>query len=193
MTPTVTRWNSLYDAIRRLLKFEAKLEDICVALNTSAFSSIDIQYLKEYIIVMEPIALAIDFLQADGIFYGFLLPTLVTIKLKYKKIELGDNSVIKQSILDDILLSVEKRFINFYTLNNLSYPAIIASVSHPEVKLKWFNVISETTELNKIDVHNILLSAINEISICDCSQEEVTTRKNSFLEYSSGNLKTKYF
>lgn len=142
---------------------------------------------------MEPIALAIDFLQADGIFYGFLLPTLVTIKLKYKKIELGDNSVIKQSILDDILLSVEKRFINFYTLNNLSYPAIIASMSHPEVKLKWFNVISETTELNKIDVHNILLSAINEISICDCSQEEVTTRKNSFLEYSSGNLKTKYF
>ncbi|KAI8115891.1 hypothetical protein CVS40_11963 [Lucilia cuprina] len=126
---------------------------------------------------MEPISMAIDFLQADYILYGFLLPTLVTIKLKYKKMSTNECSVIKQNIID------ERRFIDFFKLNKLAHYAILASVCHPEVKLKWFNVISQTIEMNKYEVHEIVISAMNAVEISENIHQENFVKKFVFLEY----------
>lgn len=139
---------------------------------------------------MEPIALAIDFLQTEGIFYGFLLPTLVTIKLKLRKIVLNDGGVIKKNILEQVLASVERRFHDFFTLNEMSYHAIIASVSHPDIKLKWYNVISETSQLKKFDIHEIIISEMNKVGVArNIQAQNVVKTSLSFLEYEKGKTK----
>lgn len=72
--PCPTRWNSLFDAISRLLKFSSKLNVLLEKLNiNSSFKDSEIEYLKEYCVIMKPIATALDYLQGDqNCFYGQL-------------------------------------------------------------------------------------------------------------------------
>lgn len=47
--PVVTRWNSLYDAIKQLLSCEGNLNKVCQLLKMSQFKDSEILYLKEYL------------------------------------------------------------------------------------------------------------------------------------------------
>ncbi|KAF0758406.1 Uncharacterized protein FWK35_00011207 [Aphis craccivora] len=63
--PCPTRWNSLYDALSQLLKFKDKLNIIFQHLNVNtSFKDIELVYLDELIILLKPIACALDCLQA---------------------------------------------------------------------------------------------------------------------------------
>lgn len=192
LTPTITRWNSMFDAIKRIIKYESKINDVCEILKTTHFANIDFDYIKEYIQILEPISLALDFLQSDGIFYGFLLPTLVTLKLKYQKLILLNNTkIIKQAIIVDLLSAIHKRFEAYYLLNSESYGSIIASVCHPEVKMKWFNVISQTAEIKtKHEIYQIVLSEMQTVECKNCveatNSSHLLENSSSFLDYGIG-------
>lgn len=107
-TPSVTRWNSQFDAIKQvseaLEKKIHKVNKICMDSKISPFTNIDNEILKEYILVMSPIAISLDFLQAeDKAYFGVLLPTLYFIKKELTDIKEQGTLKYANSLMDYIL------------------------------------------------------------------------------------------
>ena len=134
-----TRWNSKYNAVKRLLEFTGKIGSICDKLELPKLKPIEIDFLKEYI--MEPIATILDQLQGDQKCYnGMLLPKLIQLRHKLNTMT-GDNNLTYCSPLVNSLLSgLTTRFASIFSLDT-SVPetknAILAAVAHPHYKLKW--------------------------------------------------------
>ena len=78
ITHGATRWNSNYDAVKRLLQIGAKLNDVCQAANTPEFKKSKLECLHEYVSIMQPVAAALDKLQGEikAAYFGNILPTL---------------------------------------------------------------------------------------------------------------------
>ena len=82
--PCITRWNSLYDSLKVLSLNKDKLPKLMMELKLPLFNINDILFLEEYLICIEPIAVALDKLQGEfGIYYGVLLPTLMFVTNNY--------------------------------------------------------------------------------------------------------------
>ncbi len=80
--PVPIRWNSQYDSIRRILELSEKLGEICDAIKLPKLKKQEIECLEEYVLVMGPIAMAIDKLQGDDVYFGNVFPTLHTVQQK---------------------------------------------------------------------------------------------------------------
>ena len=64
VTPCITKWNSLFDSLQYLLKFElCTLKDLCQKLHLPELNENEVEFLREYCTVLEPITMAIDKLQ----------------------------------------------------------------------------------------------------------------------------------
>uniref|UniRef100_A0A3P9C291 HAT C-terminal dimerisation domain-containing protein n=1 Tax=Maylandia zebra TaxID=106582 RepID=A0A3P9C291_9CICH len=80
MVPTSTRWNSLYEAISRIITIPLnELNPLCVKLGIKCLNEREYQFLKEYCTVMKPLTVALDILQGDECTYRALLPTLTSL------------------------------------------------------------------------------------------------------------------
>lgn len=133
-----TRWNSLFDALCQILKQKEKLEDLFHRLDVkSSFKAIEIEYIEEYVLVLKPIAIAIDRLQEEkNCFFGQLLPTIFTIQTKLKdmkNLQLKHCDSLRLAIID----SLEKRWNSYINLNDEANEAIIAACCHPMFKMRW--------------------------------------------------------
>lgn len=78
LVPCVTRWNSYYDAIKKIVSCdERKLTDVCKALELPPLIHTEVAFLKEYVSVMAPVAAALDILQGEQqCSLWYVLPTL---------------------------------------------------------------------------------------------------------------------
>ena len=66
LTPCITRWNSLFDSLQCLLKFEqCTLKDLCQKLCLPELTESKVEFLCEYCTVLKPIAIAIDKVQGE--------------------------------------------------------------------------------------------------------------------------------
>lgn len=72
--PNATRWNSLFDSIRRLLEFKEKFSEIFKVASLDCPTTSEIQYIEEYIYAMTPVAFALDKLQGEKSLYFGLGP-----------------------------------------------------------------------------------------------------------------------
>ncbi|KAE9521781.1 hypothetical protein AGLY_017832 [Aphis glycines] len=65
-TPNQTRWNCWFDSLKFLLlhfkNSSSKFTKVCDALKLNRFSKNDIEFLEEYVIVMEPLCICLDVL-----------------------------------------------------------------------------------------------------------------------------------
>ena len=93
LVPSITRWNSYYNAVERVVENSlADLNDLCAKLDLRGFNEREIVFLTEYCAVLKPLSRGLDILQGeDNCFYGTLLPTFETIikKINAKKSELS--------------------------------------------------------------------------------------------------------
>lgn len=138
--PAKTRWNSLFDSIEHILRFELKiLNTLMLALDLSQFTQTDYDFLKEYVRVMEPIATAVDNLQSTNSYYAIFLPTLHSVK--YVLDDLGDEMLIYCSpLLECVKEGFHDRFGQFFDLENEQcVAATIAAVTHPHFKTRWLH------------------------------------------------------
>ena len=82
MVPTSTRWNSLYEAISRIITIPMnELNPLCVKLGIKCLNEREYLFLQEYCTVMKPLTVALD-LQGDECTNGALLPTLTSLMSK---------------------------------------------------------------------------------------------------------------
>jgi hypothetical protein len=138
ITPVVTRWNSQYDSIRRILEIgNSKLSDICQALDLPKFKSTEMECLQEYVAVMGPVAIALDKLQGEkDAFFGNIMPTLVTVQQKLTGM-LNKNLKHAEPLVSALLNGLDKRFREELAFTRSAKDKIIASVAHPYFKLRW--------------------------------------------------------
>lgn len=82
LVPTSTRWNSFYDAVKRITEIPMnELNTLCTKLGGKCFKDKEYQFLHEYCTAMKPLTAALDTLQGDCP-YGTLLPTLEVLMQK---------------------------------------------------------------------------------------------------------------
>lgn len=142
----------MYDAISKILKHEEKLNDICNKLSIPLFKKIDIQYLSEYCILMEPVAATLDFLQQEeNLLYGYFLPALVTLKTKLNKIILIDKLKLLKQIAVQMQQSLAKRFQKYFALEPEADEAIVAAVLCPSLKMKWIKPLLTKESYRSVD------------------------------------------
>ena len=134
IVPTVTRWNSYFDAVERITENSVTdLNELCIRLDLRCFSEKELSLLKEYHKVLKPLARGLDILQGeDNCFYGTLLPTLETIlkKVRAMKSEISSTTLGLAICIED---SIQQRFSRVFE----SRDAILSAISHPKFKLKW--------------------------------------------------------
>jgi len=138
--PCQTRWNSKYDALRQLIQLQDKVGQICDAVGTPKLKQTELEFLKEYVSIVEPLAVTLDQLQGDKeCFLGMLLPKLI--QLRYRLSVFSQrNLVYCMPLVSSLLCGLNTRFSSMFNYD-FSVPeakdAILAAVSHPQYKLKW--------------------------------------------------------
>lgn len=164
LTPVVTRWNSTFDAVARLLSCREQLDNLGNKLGfkpENKLSPTDVQYLEEYRMLMKPIAATIDFLQREeNLLYGCLLPSLITLSNKLRKIHISSDMTYLKLAADDLEKNLRRRFSTFFDLSYDSHNAIIASVLTPKLKMRWFNALDKISSTHRTadDIHKIVIA-----------------------------------
>uniref|UniRef100_A0A671WJW0 BED-type domain-containing protein n=1 Tax=Sparus aurata TaxID=8175 RepID=A0A671WJW0_SPAAU len=129
MVPTSTRWNSLYEAISRIITIPMnELNPLCVKLGIKCLNEREYLFLQEYCTVMKPLTVALDILQGDECTYGALLPTL-TIKITNLYSKINTFLVISYCILQAIKIRFDA------VLD--SQEGLLAAATCPKFKLRW--------------------------------------------------------
>lgn len=153
----ITRWNSFYDAIKKIIHCREKVTECFDELKICRLKPIEWKFLEEYVQVMMPLTTALDKLQGEKSCYlGYVAPTIIALKhiLMSKS-----NLVYCKPLSICIIKSIEKRYHFLFNLNDQkSKPYILSSVSHPKFKLNW--VPTQYSETCK----NIFLSECHEIN-----------------------------
>jgi hypothetical protein len=140
ITPGATRWNSQYDAVRRLLQIGinlVKLNEVCQAVHTPEFMKTEYECLNEYVSVMQPIAISLDKLQGEKeAFYGHIMPTLHMLMQKVKAMQ---NKILVhcQPLVTALLDGMQSRFDKELTFSGSVSNKIVAAISHPYFKMRW--------------------------------------------------------
>lgn len=143
--PVITRWNSLYDAVVKLLQHKDVLNDLSEKLSLPSFTAGDIQYLESYKMLVEPIAETLDFLQGEkNIKFGFLLPAYMTLSNKLQKLS-QNNEFALNSMAVELDEKLRKRFSKYFDLAPEADTAVTAAILTPNVKLNWLSVLKRTS------------------------------------------------
>lgn len=184
--PCKTRWNSLYDSVKRLIEFDVELlNQVMNVLKLEEFTRVDIVFLREYVKVMEPIATGIDLLQSDS-YYSFLLPTLTNIKYSLDLLRTEHDLKYCVPLLNEISKGFQQRFGHFFDFNDdRSKAAIITAAVHPYFKTRWihkdYNTDENISEIQQLLIREALIVA-KESAVSAHSQREQHQNKQQEQE-----------
>lgn len=137
--PNDTRWNSYYHAMAKIKQVieqhpEEVVQEVFLALDVVQLRDNEITFVKEYCDVMQPVASALDILQAENkCFIGFLLPTLTSLKCKLSAVK--HCVTLTLPLVDALLDGLATRFAGYSEREDL----IIASLTLPQFRLRWLD------------------------------------------------------
>lgn len=154
--PVVTRWNSFFDSIKKIIHCRQKVNDCFEQLKLCKLKVTEWNFLVEYIKVMEPLTISLDKLQGEKSCYlRYVAPTIITIRHILME---QNNLVYCTSLSNAIIKGLEKRYPFIFDLNHpKSKPYILAAVSHPKFKMEW--IPQQFSEVCK----QLFISECNEI------------------------------
>jgi hypothetical protein len=102
----------------------------------------ELAFIKEYCCVMQPLANALDILQAElKCFFGYILPTLTSLRCKLTAMK--PNLKIAVPLVDAILDGLNSRFEGFETRAD----ALLSTVTLPQFRLRW---LEDTEKKNQV-------------------------------------------
>ena len=186
--PGETRWNSLYDSLKQILKIKNKMTDLTKLLGIKiVLRENDFTYLEEHIECTAPIAEAIDILQGDNIFYGTLLPCLLSLRLKLQILEEKEWKFCNP-ISQCLRYAVNSRFEDYLKLATPeSQNAAMAGLTHPEFKNAWFPCITEEDrgKMEELLKHEIIeeMKANTASGRTEATTSSGRKSRNSFFDF----------
>ncbi|XP_017468362.1 PREDICTED: uncharacterized protein LOC108360538 isoform X2 [Rhagoletis zephyria] len=145
LTLTDVRWPTWYALLTQLLKYKHKIDELCISLNVPNFTKNEIQYLEDFCMILKPIADALEFLQQDNyLYYGYFLPTLVTIKVKLKKLHECRRIKHLHAVAQQMSDALSNRFGKYFEMDSDCNDAIIAAIVCPAVKMRFVEALRES-------------------------------------------------
>uniref|UniRef100_A0A8C6W0S2 HAT C-terminal dimerisation domain-containing protein n=1 Tax=Nothobranchius furzeri TaxID=105023 RepID=A0A8C6W0S2_NOTFU len=179
MVPTSTRWNSLYEAISRILTIPSnELNPMCVKLGIKCFTEKEYQFLKEYISVMKPLTVALDILQGDECPYGALLPTLTS--LMSKTLALKDDLSKMTATLPDVIVKAIKTRFNAVLE---SQEGRLAAATCPKFKLRWLRDECSRVQVKELLITECRTTAAATAEVPQDSQTPASPDKMDFFDF----------
>lgn len=176
--PCVTRWNSMYDSLLQIQQLGTKINTLMQELKLPVFKENEFEFLEEYVVVMKPIAVALDKLQEEeNCYYGCLIPTLLVTKESLSAVK-QNNLQLRccMPLLEAVLSGYTARFQKYLDLDPQIMDAILASVSHPYFKLRWVSLTEggkcDKTEEVKTQLKFSLQMAVRKITSSNVDMEE---------------------
>lgn len=128
---------------------KTKLPLLFEKLEIPYFKETEINYLAEYCRVMAPLASTLDFIQGqDNTYFGYLLPSLISMKNKLLKLKSENLKYGGEIILNALIQGLDKRFKSYLNLEVES--AIIAAVLCPNIKVRWLGCIEYKVSMDAI-------------------------------------------
>ncbi len=141
-------WNCYYDALVKVESFLTQNRDN-LAITFEHFkmkklSSVEEEFLREYIKIMKPLTEALDFFQnEENMSVGCVLPVLSLLKKKIIAFK-DDRTIIHCApLVTSLLKGLEKRFRSFH--ENKSFR--LASISDPHFKFSWVTEEQKTEDI----------------------------------------------
>lgn len=111
--------------------------------------------MTEFVLLMKPIACALDHLQSESNFYyGHLIPTLFSLKSRLQLLK-EQHLRYTFNFIGPLITSLEKRFKLYFDLSPEVDEAILTSCFHTTFKLRW---IPEHDEIMKNRVKNLCIN-----------------------------------
>lgn len=189
--PVETRWNSLYDALKKIATIKDKSVALHKALNIkNPLRESEFKYINEYLSCTKPVADALDILQGENsTYYGILLPTVLSLKKKLTNMTAETNTYeYCSNLAETYLKSVQTRFKDIMNISgSQAENAAMAAISHPKYKkLKWTSLIGQS-EYGKMK--NLLVKEIIRIIPNTLFRERPPTksREDEFFEIDSSS------
>ncbi|KAK9736086.1 hypothetical protein QE152_g12761 [Popillia japonica] len=145
--PGIKKWIWDYNSIRQIIPVKDKVNNMCAKLKLDPLSETELQFIEEYCAVMTPLVQTFDIFQNENNFYyGIVLPSIVSLKNKWEKMASCGFQKQGEFLRKLCLTSLNDRFPNTLHLNDDHQ--ILAAVSYPRFKLRWYKVVpnSEITE-----------------------------------------------
>lgn len=176
-TPTSNSWSSYFESLNHILLEKERLNILLQNLEINEyFVETEIFYLEEYILILQQIATALNKLREDSNqFYGYILPTIITLKVKFEKLKNLENLKYTRNLLESCTQGLLTRFSDYFLLSNKDME-FMATVSSPNFKLRWFGVLKDSCTSNLLEIKN-KFSNLAEIVLRDEFQLELTTIK----------------
>lgn len=134
-----TRWNSLYDALAKVMSFldekPTQLHALFTDFQLRPITPEECLFLKEFQDAMKPLATTLDLLQGDGVSIGFLLPALHDMLEQWHKLREAPSTPLKYTnpLISHLITSVKTRF--NVELNSKEF--MIAAAIHPQFRMHW--------------------------------------------------------
>lgn len=158
-----SKFENIFNGISSLVNGDREnLDAITTELKISSFTETDMQFLKEYVSVMEPIATAIEYLQKNNCFYATLLPMVYSMKENLLDLQNRGEVQLCQVLLVTVVNAVEKHFSYLFDFDNdKCVPAVIATCTHPFFKMRWLKGASKTPA-NTNRIIDVLVQAVKK-------------------------------
>lgn len=136
----------IYNRISNLMNCDKEtLNEISIELEVPPFTESDVSFLKEYVIVLEPVATAIEYLQKNQCYYATLLPMVYSMKDNLEDIKKQGLIQHCQPLLSTISNSVALTFAHLFDFDDENCtPALIATCTHPYFKMRWLKGAMKT-------------------------------------------------
>lgn len=120
---------------------QAQINEVCRKLSLPLFTNTHIEFLKEYLIVFQPIADTLDKMQGESqVWMGDVIPLLLNLEFKLQKIE-EKKLVHCTNLAKSLISNIKKRFAYIFDPNqdkNKYKFYLLATVSNPKWKNKWY-------------------------------------------------------
>ncbi|CAB0028052.1 unnamed protein product [Trichogramma brassicae] len=129
----------------------------------------------------EPVLAGIDKLQAENnIYYGYFLPTLLTIRQRWQELlQQGNDVELSTTVLEQMIDKLESRFADFFTIKNQGEIAALAALTHPKFKCEWLSCMgkAEHEKVKELIRKAIPAEQVNTV------KKTVPRDKNTFFQF----------
>lgn len=121
-------------------------------------------------------------------YYGYLLPSIISLKVKLEKLNDAVSLRNIKIILDKVIQKFDTRFSIFFSINKDSVDAIIAATTIiPSIKLRWLNVFKETNpSVDKKTIVQLILTNTRDLfteDVLNNSEETITVHRRTFTDF----------
>lgn len=186
--PCITRWNSKYDSMKKVFDCGiSKINELIDRLNVdkidlTKFTNADWGVLNAYLMVMGPIARALDQLQGEAhASQGYIIPTLNSMR-HHVSILNGSNLIL--NFKNTMLSAISERCSSIMEISESNRDLVLAAISVPLFKTQF--IMDDTSEeYARTIVRSEMMRYLTEIDQTESINETDTTKRHEFFVYST--------